>query len=131
MIIAALGMACNSSPIKQMHTFAHRELGGTECGKAMIREYYRTGGLLIRRLAGHPAARAEYERIREEFQTRVFSLVRKRDYRRAAKSMIRLQIELCKKYDININENLLALMKKDRRYSLCLDRIDPDDAKQA
>jgi hypothetical protein len=97
----------------------------------MIREYYRTGGLLIRRLAGHPAARAEYERIREEFQTGVLSQVRKRDYRQAAESMIRLQIELCKKYDINVDDNVLALMKNDRRYSSCLDDIDPDDAKQA
>ena len=131
MIIAALGVACNSSPIKQMHTFAHRELGGTECGKAMIREYYRTGGLLIRRLAGHPEARVEYERIRKDFLCGTLSKVHSRDYRAAAESMIHMQIGLCEKYGISIDEKVISLMKNDGRYSECFEDVDSNDVTQS
>jgi hypothetical protein len=119
-----LGLTCYSTMSREMHALVRREMMQSECGRTLVREYYRTGKQLIDCFNSGSVADEDCESVRHELLSRTLPLLHEGNDVQAIRSMFDMQFSLCRKYGITISPDVVEILRNDQRYSLNLDEIE-------
>lgn len=105
--LVSLGLSYHAAQLNEIRSFRDAFIGNTPIGKQLVAEYYRIGPMIRRGVEQSGRTREICDWLLHKYVKNIQQEIRKGNREKAIRDLIDMQIELCKKYDIPYNAELV------------------------
>ena len=110
--LVSLGLAYHSKELEEIRAFRDSVICRTSIGKQLVEEYYRTGPAIRQRIEQSGEAKEICNQLWSQHVQSIQQAILDNKSREAVRGLINMQVELCKRFNIPYNTELVEKFQK-------------------